>query len=62
VLTATVRGQIIALDRRTGKVVRVITATGGINGWPAATDDTIVWPVSMSRPATLVAYRVVKQP
>jgi glucose dehydrogenase len=62
VLTATFRGQIIALDRRTGKVVRVITAAGGINGWPAATDDTIVWPVSMSRPATLVAYRVVKQP
>jgi hypothetical protein len=29
-----------------------------MNGWPAATDDTIVWPVGQAEPAALVAYRL----
>jgi outer membrane protein assembly factor BamB len=58
VLTATMQGDILAVDRATGEVVRTIRAPGGVNGWPAATRDTIVWPVAMAQPAALVAYRV----
>jgi outer membrane protein assembly factor BamB len=58
VLTATMQGDIVAVDRATGEVVRTIRAPGGVNGWPAATDDTIVWPIGMAEPAALVAYRV----
>ena len=28
------------------------------NGWPAATKDTIVWPIGLADPPSLVAYRV----
>ena len=31
------------------------TASGG---WPAATKDTIVWPIGLADPPSLVAYRV----
>lgn len=58
VLTATAQGDILALDRSTGELLRTIPAAGGINGWPAATDDTIVWPVGQAEPAALVAYRL----
>jgi glucose dehydrogenase len=58
VLTATFQGEILALDRATGAVVRRMAAPGGVNGWPAATEDTIVWPIGMAEPAALVAYRV----
>jgi glucose dehydrogenase len=62
VFTATFQGRIVALNRHTGAIVRTIDAPGGINGWPATTRDTIVWPVGMSKPkGTLVAYRVVKR-
>jgi hypothetical protein len=58
VLTGTFQGTIIALDRSTGKIVRTMTAPGGINGWPAATHDTIVWPIGIGKSPSLVAYRL----
>ena len=58
VLTATLQGEILAVDRRSGEVVRTLRAPGGVNGWPAATDDTIVGPVGQAEPPALVAYRV----
>ena len=58
VLTGTFQGQIVALNRTTGAIVRTFAAPGGINGWPAATRDTIVWPIGMATPPALVAFRL----
>lgn len=58
VLTGTIQGAIVALDRNTGHVVSILTAPGGINGWPAATRDTIVWPIGMGKNPSVVAYRI----
>ena len=58
VVTGTFQGKIVVVDRATGDIVRTFDAPGGINGWPAATKDTIVWPIGLSTPASLVAYRV----
>ena len=60
VLTGTYQGSIVALDRATGRVVRTFAAPGGINGWPAATKDTIVWPIGMGANPGLVAYRLAR--
>ena len=58
VFTATFQGKIVALDRKTGDIVRSFDAPGGVNGWPAVTRDTIVWPIGMADPPALVAYRL----
>jgi len=58
VVTGTYQGNIVALDRATGRIVRTFAAPGGINGWPAATRDTIVWPIGMGENPSLVAYRL----
>lgn len=58
VFTGTFQGSIVVLDRRRGTIVRTIDAGGGINGWPAATADTIVWPIGQADPPALVAYRI----
>jgi outer membrane protein assembly factor BamB len=58
VFVGTYQGKIYALDRSTGSVVRTIDAPGGINAWPAATKDTIVWPIGMAKPPAVVALRV----
>lgn len=60
VATATFQGTIYFLDRATGEVVRTLDAPGGVNGWAAATRDTIVWPVGMADPPALVAYRLAE--
>jgi glucose dehydrogenase len=59
VITGTYQGSIVALDRATGRIVRTFAAPGGINGWPAATRDTIVWPIGMGKTPGLIAYRLV---
>ncbi len=58
VFVGTYQGHIYALDRTRGSIVRTIDAPGGINGFPAATRDTIVWPIGMADPPVVVAYRV----
>jgi glucose dehydrogenase len=58
VFVGTYQGRIHALDRETGEIVHSFDAPGGINGWAAATKDTILWPVGMAEPPALVAYRV----
>lgn len=58
VVTGTFQGTIYFLDRANGEIVHTVTAPGGLNGWPAATSDTIVWPIGMAQPAALVAYRL----
>lgn len=58
VVTGTFQGNVVALDRGDGHIVRTFAAPGGINGWPAATRDTIVWPIGMGKTPSLVAYRL----
>ena len=60
VFVGTYQGRIHVLDRATGAIVRTIEAPGGINGWAAATRDTIVWPVGLADPPVLVAYRIAR--
>jgi hypothetical protein len=58
VLTATLQGQVFALDRASGDVVWTWDAPGGINAWPAVAGDLLVWPVGLSDPALLVGLRL----
>ena len=58
VFTATYQGTLLALDRKTGDVVWEQAAPGGVNGQPAVAGDTIVWPIGLGRPSSLVAYRL----
>ena len=58
VFTATYQGTLLALDRKTGDVVWEQAAPGGVNGQPAVAGDTIVWPIGLGSPSSLVAYRL----
>ena len=59
VLTATYQGQLVALDRATGRIVTTIDVGSGIAGWPAAVGDLLLVPTgTVGRPGKLVAYRV----
>jgi glucose dehydrogenase len=55
VFTGTYQGTLYALDRGTGKIVWQMKAPGGLNGWPAASGDQIVWPIGLSDPPVLLA-------
>lgn len=56
VFTATFQAQIYALDRYSGRILRVIEAPGGINGWAAASGSELLWPVGMANPGQVVIY------
>jgi hypothetical protein len=58
VLTGTYQGSIYALDRTSGQVLASWTAPGGVNGWPAATSNMIIWPIGLGDNPQLVAYRI----
>jgi glucose dehydrogenase len=51
-----------ALDRATGAIVRSFTLPASTNAWPAATADTIVWPLGGAPAPALVAYRIKQSP
>lgn len=57
VFTATYDGNIYAFNKNTGDRVWKYTAPAGINGWPAVTGDTIVWPAGFGN-ATLIAFKL----
>ena len=58
VLTATLQGKVLALDRATGATVWTWDAPGGINGWPAVAGDLMLVPVGMADTPRLLALRV----
>ena len=58
VLTGTFQGLLLGLNRRTGEIVWTETIPGGVNGQPAVTEDTIVWPIGIGKPPAVVAYRL----
>jgi glucose dehydrogenase len=57
VFTSTLNGMIYALDKTTGEEVWNYQAPGGINGWPAASGDFIIFPVGLGPKAQLIAFQ-----
>lgn len=49
-LTSTIFGRLLAIDRSTGELVIDYQADNGINGWPAVAGDLIVVPVGFADP------------
>ena len=58
VLTAVLDGTIVALNRNTGKLLWQHKANGKINGWLAATGDSLYVPVGEAKPPHLLALRL----
>ena len=58
VLTTVVQGQLVALDRASGKIVWTTDLGGGTNGWPAVAGDLLLVPVGNGNPPQLVAYKL----
>ena len=58
VFTSTLDGKIYAFNSKTGAQVWTYQAAGGINGWPAAAGDFILFPVGMGPKPQLVAFRL----
>ncbi|OGO18000.1 MAG: hypothetical protein A2Z15_08205 [Chloroflexi bacterium RBG_16_50_11] len=60
VFTSTLDGKIYAFNSKTGEKLWTYQAAGGINGWPAATGDFILFPVGMGPKPQLVAFQLNK--
>jgi hypothetical protein len=58
VLTALLDGTVVALDRGSGRVLWQHKAGGGVNGWLAATGDSLYIPVGDAKPPRLLALRL----
>jgi len=58
VFTSTFSGMIYAFDRKTGDEIWNYQAPGGINGWPAVSEDTIIFPVGLGQNPVLLALRL----
>jgi len=58
VFTSTFDGKIYAYEGKTGKLVWQYQAPGGINGWPAVSGDTIIFPVGMGKNPVLLAFKI----
>jgi len=58
VFTSTYNGLIYAFNRESGEEVWSYQAPGGINGWPAVSGDTIIFPVGVGQTPVLLALRI----
>ena len=58
VFTATYDGNIYAFKRDTGDNLWMYKAPAGINGWPAVSGDTIIWPCGIGGKPSLIAFRL----
>jgi outer membrane protein assembly factor BamB len=58
VFTSTFDGKIYAFNKKTGEQIWTYQAPGGINGWPAVSGDTIVFPVGMGKNPVLLAFKI----
>lgn len=58
VFTATYNGKIYGFNRTTGEQVWEYLAPGGINGWPAVSGDTILFPVGVGPTPMLLAFKI----
>lgn len=58
VFTATYDGKIYAFDVKTGAEAWTYQAPGGINGWPAVKEDTIIFPVGLGKTPQLLSFKI----
>jgi outer membrane protein assembly factor BamB len=58
VFTADLNGTIYGFDKKTGAELYTYQAPAGINGWPAVSGDTIVWPAGRFGTPSLIALRL----
>lgn len=58
VFTSTFNGKIYAFNKKTGAMVWEYQAPGGVNGWPAVSGDTIIFPVGLGKNPMLIAFKV----
>ncbi|NPV91819.1 MAG: PQQ-binding-like beta-propeller repeat protein [Firmicutes bacterium] len=58
VFTSTFDGTIYAFNRLTGEKLWEYKAPGGINGWPAVAQDTIIFPVGLGQQPLLIAFNL----
>jgi outer membrane protein assembly factor BamB/plastocyanin len=58
VFTSLLDGTILALSRDDGEVVWSFMAPPGINGWPAVSGDTILFPAGIGSDPLLLAFRL----
>jgi glucose dehydrogenase len=58
VFTSTLDGSIYALNTKTGEIVWTYRVSGGINGWPAAAGDFILFPVGLGPSPKLLAFKL----
>ncbi len=60
VFTSTLDGKIYAFDKNGGDLAWEFQAPGGINGWPAVSDNFVVVPVGMGPQPQLIAFELGK--
>ena len=58
VFTSTYDGKIYAFNSKKGNLVWEYQAPGGINGWPAVKDDTIIFPVGLGKTPVLLSFKI----
>jgi outer membrane protein assembly factor BamB len=58
VFTGDFSGMIYAFDAKTGEELFTHQAPAGINGWPAVTNDMIIWPAGFGANASLIALKL----
>lgn len=58
VFTSTYNGKIYAFNAKTGEQVWEYQAPGGINGWPAVSGDTLLFPVGVGPTPMILAFKV----
>lgn len=58
VFTSTLDGTIYALNAKTGEKTWSYRVQGGINGWPAAAQDYILFPVGLGPTPKLLAFKL----
>ncbi|MBM3707872.1 MAG: hypothetical protein FJW69_05980 [Actinobacteria bacterium] len=60
VFTSIFDGMIYAFDKKTGNEAWKYQAPGGINGWPAVSNDMILFPVGLGPEPKLLAFKLGK--
>jgi outer membrane protein assembly factor BamB len=58
VFTSTYDGKIYAFNAKNGEQVWEYQAPGGINGWPAVSGDSIIFPVGVGQTPMVLAFKI----
>jgi len=58
VLTATLQGGLVAIDRTSGRIVWTHTLPGAVNGWMSISGDLVIIPIGASHPPEVLTLRL----